>query len=131
MRFFTAILLIWYLAIRWVMLANTNQLSIEWLFNPSSLLIAFISIGYLSITLFSKERNKTYYMLSLGLFLYNLACVGLMTFDYLKDPSTINLFYVVLDILITTYYILNISLCYQESFFFIKILQKLRLKDVK
>ena len=131
MRFFTALLLIWYLVIRWVMLANTNQLSLEWLFNPSSLFIAFVSIGYLSITLFTKERNKSYYMLTSGLFLYNLICVGLMTYDYLLDSSLINLFYVCLDILITTYYILNISICWQEGFFFSKILQKLRLKDVK
>lgn len=120
MRFFTALLLIWYLVIRWIVLANTNQLSMEWLLNPSSLFIAFVSIGYLSITLFSKERNKSYYMLTFGLFLYNIVCVGLMTYDYLKDPSGVNLFYVLLDILISSYYILNLTICYQEIFFYQK-----------
>lgn len=120
MRFFTAILLIWYLMVRWIMLANTNQLSIEWLLNPSSLFVAFISIGYLSITLFSNTRDKSYYMLTVGLFLYNIVCVGLMTYDYLKDPSIVNLFYVILDIIISSYYVLNLTICYQEIFFYQK-----------
>ena len=120
MRFFTATLLIWYLVVRWIVLANTNQLSIEWLLNPSSLFVAFISIGYLSITLFSNKRDKSYYMLTVGLFLYNIVCVGLMTYDYLKDPSIVNLFYVLLDIIISSYYILNLTICYQEIFFYQK-----------
>jgi hypothetical protein len=128
MRFFTAILLIWYLSIRWVMLANTNQLSIEWLLNPSSLFVAFISIGYLSITLFSNNRDKSYYMLTVGLFLYNIVCVGLMTYDYLKDPSIVNLFYVLLDIIISSYYILNLTICYQEIFFYQKNFTKIEIE---
>lgn len=128
MRFFTAILLIWYLAIRWVMLANTNQLSIEWLLNPSSLFVAFISVGYLSITLFSNNRDKSYYMLTVGLFLYNIVCVGLMTYDYLKDPSIVNLFYVILDIIISSYYVLNLTICYQEIFFYQKNITKIEIE---
>ena len=120
MRFFTATLLIWYLVVRWIVLANTNQLSMEWLLNPSSLFVAFVSIGYLSITLFSNKRDKSYYMLTVGLFLYNIVCVGLMTYDYLKDPSIVNLFYVLLDIIISSYYILNLTICYQEIFFYQK-----------
>ena len=128
MRFFTAILLIWYLSIRWVMLANTNQLSIEWLLNPSSLFVAFISVGYLSITLFSNNRDKSYYMLTVGLFLYNIVCVGLMTYDYLKDPSIVNLFYVMLDIIISSYYVLNLTICYQEIFFYQKNITKIEIE---
>jgi Zn-dependent protease with chaperone function len=128
MRFFTAILLIWYLVVRWIVLANTNQLSIEWLLNPSSLFVAFVSIGYLSITLFSNKRDKSYYMLTVGLFLYNIVCVGLMTYDYLKDPSIINLFYVLLDIIISSYYILNLTICYQEIFFYQKNFTKIEIE---
>lgn len=128
MRFFTATLLIWYLVVRWIILANTNQLSIEWLLNPSSLFVAFISIGYLSITLFSNKRDKSYYMLTVGLFLYNIVCVGLMTYDYLKDPSIINLFYVLLDIIISSYYILNLTICYQEIFFYQKNFTKIEIE---
>ncbi len=128
MRFFTAILLIWYLIVRWIMLANTNQLSIQWLLNPSSLFIAFISVGYLSITLFSNNRDKSYYMLTVGLFLYNIICVGLMTYDYLKDPSIVNLFYVMLDIIISSYYVLNLTICYQEIFFYQKNITKIEIE---
>jgi hypothetical protein len=128
MRFFTATLLIWYLVIRWIVLANTNQLSIEWLLNPSSLFIAFVSIGYLSITLFNNKKDKSYYMLTVGLFLYNIICVGLMTYDYLKDPSIVNLFYVLLDIIISSYYILNLTICYQEIFFYQKNITKIEIE---
>ena len=128
MRFFTATLLIWYLVVRWIVLANTNQLSIEWLLNPSSLFIAFVSIGYLSITLFNNKKDKSYYMLTVGLFLYNIICVGLMTYDYLKDPSIVNLFYVLLDIIISSYYILNLTICYQEIFFYQKNFTKIEIE---
>ncbi len=128
MRFFTTILLIWYLVVRWIMLANTNQLSIEWLLNPSSLFVAFVSVGYLSITLFSNNRDKSYYMLTVGLFLYNIVCVGLMTYDYLKDPSIVNLFYVILDIIISSYYVLNLTICYQEIFFYQKNITKIEIE---
>jgi hypothetical protein len=128
MRFFTATLLIWYLVVRWIVLANTNQLSIEWLLNPSSLFVAFISIGYLSITLFNNKRDKSYYMLTVGLFLYNIVCVGLMTYDYLKDPSIVNLFYVLLDVIISSYYILNLTICYQEIFFYQKNFTKIEIE---
>jgi len=128
MRFFTATLLIWYLVVRWIVLANTNQLSMEWLLNPSSLFVAFVSIGYLSITLFSNKRDKSYYMLTVGLFLYNIVCVGLMTYDYLKDPSIVNLFYVLLDIIISSYYILNLTICYQEIFFYQKNFTKIEIE---
>ena len=110
------------------MLANTNQLSIEWLLNPSSLFVAFISVGYLSITLFSNNRDKSYYMLTVGLFLYNIVCVGLMTYDYLKDPSIVNLFYVILDIIISSYYVLNLTICYQEIFFYQKHITKIEIE---
>ena len=128
MRFFTATLLIWYLVVRWIVLANTNQLSIEWLLNPSSLFVAFISIGYLSITLFSNNKDKSYYMLTVGLFLYNIVCVGLMTYDYLKEPSIVNLFYVILDIIISSYYVLNLTICYQEIFFYQKNITKIEIE---
>jgi len=110
------------------MLANTNQLSIEWLLNPSSLFVAFVSVGYLSITLFSNNRDKSYYMLTVGLFLYNIVCVGLMTYDYLKDPSIVNLFYVILDIIISSYYVLNLTICYQEIFFYQKNITKIEIE---
>jgi hypothetical protein len=128
MRFFTATLLIWYLVVRWIVLANTNQLSIEWLLNPSSLFVAFISTGYLSITLFSNNKDKSYYMLTVGLFLYNIVCVGLMTYDYLKEPSIVNLFYVILDIIISSYYVLNLTICYQEIFFYQKNITKIEIE---
>ena len=128
MRFFTATLLIWYLVVRWIVLANTNQLSIEWLLNPSSLFVAFISTGYLSITLFSNNKDKSYYMLTVGLFLYNIVCVGLMTYDYLKEPSIVNLFYVILDIIISSYYVLNLTICYQEIFFYQKKITKIEIE---
>lgn len=122
MRIFTIMLLIWYVVVRWIVLANTNQLSIEWLLNPASLFIAFVSIAYLAITLLSKIRDTGYYALTVGLFLFNAICVGLMSNDYLQDPSHINLFYVLSDVVIVIYYLIQLTICFQEQkvFFFNK-----------
>lgn len=59
-KLFSAFLLVWYGIARWMVLAGTNQESIDWLANSTGNFVALLSIGYLIYTILNIDKLKNY-----------------------------------------------------------------------
>ena len=77
----TLVLLFWYVGLRGILLAMSNESSIDWMKNPIGTSIALCSLVYLGFAYaFLSIKKPTYFILAtLGLFLANLYCLEEMT----------------------------------------------------
>lgn len=102
----TLVLLFWYVGLRGILLAMSNESSIDWMKNPIGTSIALCSLVYLSFAYaFLPTKKPTYFILAtMGLFLANLYCLEEMTKLFIHDFTLINFAYFLLDCYILSYY---------------------------
>lgn len=120
-KLFSAFLLVWYGIARWMVLAGTNQESIDWLANSTGNFVALLSIGYLIYTILNIDKLKnymsyvSYIALSTGLWVMNAKFLADMIAIYLKSKLAADFGFVMLDIAILAYYTLILRYCYITS----------------
>jgi hypothetical protein len=102
----TLVLLFWYVGLRGILLAMSNESSIDWMKNPIGTSIALCSLVYLGFAYaFLPIKKPTYFILAtMGLFLANLYCLEEMTKLFIHDFTLINFAYFLLDCYILSYY---------------------------
>ena len=102
----TLVLLFWYVGLRGILLAMSNESSIDWMKNPTGTSIALCSLVYLGFAYaFLPIKKPTYFILAtIGLFLANLYCLEEMTKLFIHDFTLINFAYFLLDCYILSYY---------------------------
>jgi hypothetical protein len=113
----TLALLFWYVGLRGILLAMSNESSIDWMKNPIGTSIALCSLVYLGFAYaFLPTKKPTYFILAtMGLFLANLYCLEEMTKLFIHDFTLINFAYFLLDCYILSYYSVMWRYCCMTS----------------
>jgi hypothetical protein len=116
-KILSIILLIWYAALRWLVLAMSNNTSKIWLINSIGNVVALLSVVYLFLFIFKKNigYNFLYLLLTIALLMFNTYFLLDMSKIFIDDPNIINLGYELLDIIIIGFYIMVISLYFRKN----------------
>lgn len=102
----TLILLAWYGGLRWLLLAISNEASIDWLKDPISFFITIYSLIYLGFAyaILPNKQPKYFIGATIALFFANFYCLFEMTKLFIHETSIINFAYFMLDCFILSYY---------------------------
>jgi hypothetical protein len=113
---FGLVMFAWYLSIRWTLLGNelgkyitqmidgkeVTIFKLNWWFAPVNIMTAFCSIVFLTVALFDYEKSFNYewiYYIAIMLLGRNIWYTFIDIIDYISEPTSQQLMYIIIDIM--------------------------------
>ncbi len=117
-RISSTFMLVWFLILRWFVLALTCESSVAWLHDPLSAGIFIYTMGFLiAIMSIPKEYQSQLFVESVILSTIHGICLVLMLKLYGEEPTFANYNFLLLDALIFAYSVLMATVCWNAKKF--------------